>query len=171
MTAVAALAALLLSGCSVLDPFEEETLPPVEEFGARISAGLGAAAPYLDTQEVTAPSTVQFRIDVADGNVIEIAAPRGPAPEIPVTATLEGSDEILKEVTLTGADGEDVRVQSLYSFDPGFVAVEDNSTDDQLLLRIATPRLTGTGQGGVRFTFKTDVPTASGEVLDEPERE
>jgi hypothetical protein len=171
VTALAALAALTLSGCGGLDPFEEETLPPVEQFGVRITAGIGAAAPYEESQEITAPSTLQFRVEVADGNVVEVSMPTGPAAEIPVSVALEGTEEPLQQLTLLGTDGADVEVQNLYSFDPGFVAVEDNSTEDELRLRVATPRLTGTGQGAVKFTFKTDVPSATGELLDEPERE
>lgn len=168
--AAALAATLVLGGCG-LDPFEEETLPPIERFGVRISAGIGAAKPYLETAEVLAPATTQYVVEIADGNVIEVSMPRGPATEIPVTATLEGSSEPLRQVTLVSADGDPFEVEGLYSFDPGFVAVEDNSTEDELRLRIATPRLTATGQGAVRFTFKTDVPTPAGEVLTEPERE
>ena len=146
-----------LTGCG-LDPFEEETLPPVESFGVRVSSGLGAADPYLESVEITPPATAQFVVKVADGNVIEISIPRGPATELPVTAALEGESEPLKQVSLVSATGDPFGVEGLYSFAPGFVAVEDNSTDEELRLRIATPRLTGTGQGAVRFTFKTDVP-------------
>lgn len=157
-----ALAALALPACSPLDPFEEETLPPLERFGVRISSGLGAAAPYLDSVEVTPPSTAQFIAKVADGKVVEFSMPRGPAPEITVTATLEGSSQPLKQVTITSADGKDIEVDRLYSFDPGFVSVEDNSTGEELRLRVATPRLTGTGQGAVSFGFKTDIPGKPG---------
>jgi hypothetical protein len=153
---IGALLALGAPGCA-LDPFGDETEPPLEDFGVRISAGIGAADPYLAGVSVEADSTVQFDAKIGDGNVIEFSMPRGPAQEIEVTGSAEGSDEALETVTLSSSTGAPIEVEGVYSIDPGFVGTEDNSTGDELVLRIAAPRLTGTGQGQVRLSFKTDV--------------
>jgi hypothetical protein len=151
-----AILALAAPGCS-LAPFGDETEPPLEDFGVRISSGIGAADPYLDGVSVGPDSTVQFHAKIGDGNVIEFSMPRGPSQEIEVTGSAEGSDEALETVTLTSSSGAPIEVDGVYSIDPGFVGTEDNSTGDELVLRIAAPRLTGTGQGQVRLSFKTDV--------------
>jgi hypothetical protein len=152
-------------GCA-LDPFADETVPPVEDFGVRISAGLGSADPYLDAAEVGPDNEVQFRARIGDGRVIEMTAPRGPSEELIVTATPEGSDVALATVTLSSRTGRELSVDRLHSFDPGYVSIEDNSTEDELVLRIATPRLTGTDQGEVPFTFKMDVVPPGGSEGD-----
>lgn len=144
------------SGCA-LDPFGNETQPVVSDFGVRISAGIGAADPYLPGVEVGPDSTVQFRARIGDGNVVEFAMPRGPAEEIEVSAFEEGSDEVLGSVTLTSSTGAPIELDGVTAVDPGFVGAEDNSTPQELRLRVAAPRLTGTGQGRVNLRFKTDV--------------
>ena len=160
---IGAAIALAAPGCS-LDPYADETVPPLEDFGVRISSGIGAADPYLDGVSVEADSTVQFRAKIGDGKVIEFSMPRGPSQEIEVTGSGEGSDEALETVTLSSSTGAPIEVEGVYSIDPGFVSVEDNSTADELVLRIAAPRLTGTGQGQVRLSFKTDViPPGGGQ--------
>lgn len=156
LAALCLLVALGASGCA-LDPFGNETEPPVEDFGVRISAGIGAADPYLSSVSVEPDSTVQFEAKIGDGNVIEFSMPRGPAEEIEVTASGEGSDEALATVSLSSATAAPLELDGVYAVDPGFVGVEDNSTADELRLRIAAPRLTGTGQGQVLLSFKTDV--------------
>lgn len=153
---VAALFALVFSGCT-LDPFANETQPTLSDFGVRVSAGIGAADPYLPGVSVEPGSTVQFRARVGDGNVVEFAMPRGPAEEIEVSAFEEGSDEAIESVEVTSIDGGPIELDGLAAVDPGYVGAEDNSTADELRLRIAAPRLTGTAQGQVNLTFKTDV--------------
>ncbi len=156
-TAVAAvLVALSFSGCA-LDPFGNETQPTLSDFGVRVSAGIGAADPYLPGVSVEPDSTVQFRARIGDGNVVEFAMPRGPAEEIEVSAFAEGSDESIETVTVSSIDGTRSSSTGSTAVDPGFVGVEDHSTADELRLRIAAPRLTGTAQGQVTLTFKTDV--------------
>ncbi len=92
---------------------------------------------------------------IADGNAVEVMIPRGPADELTVTATAENGETV--KSTLTSATGEPFTLHRLFLYDPGYIGVENQSTDDELALRIATPRLTGAGQGQVPFTFKMKV--------------
>ena len=145
------------TGCGPLDPFEADTLPALESFEVRISAGVGAADAYLDEVEVGPRSTVQFNALIGDGNVIVVTMPREPADEIVAEARLEGSDEVLGSAVLRSRTGRPISVEDLYSFDPGYPGIEAHDSPEELELRIATPRLTDTGQGQVPFTFKSDV--------------
>lgn len=161
-TLLAALAALLAGGGCALNPYGEETVPSLESFGVRISSGIGAADAYVDAVEVGADNTVQFEAMVGDGKTLEVTIPREPAAEIVASARLEGSDEVIGSVILRSRGSAPISVERLYAFDPGYIGVEADSTDEHLELRIATPRLTGTVQGQVPFTFKSDVTLAPG---------
>lgn len=146
-----------VAGCSPLDPFEADTEPPLEALEVRISAGVGAADAYLDEVTVGPGNTVQFNALIGDGKVIVVTMPRRPAEEIVASGRLEGSDEVLGSAVLRSRGGRAISVDDLYSFDPGYPGIEARVSPEELELRIATPRLTDTGQGQVPFTFKSDV--------------
>lgn len=156
LAVLALVATLSFSGCD-LDPFDPETVPALEEFEVRVTRGIGAADPFFQAVEVGPDSTVQFAMLVGDGRAVEVTIPREPATQIDAEARLEGSDTVVARATLTSLDGEPISVAGLFSFDPGYVSVETRTLDDELRIRIATPRLTGTPQGQVPFTFKTNV--------------
>jgi hypothetical protein len=157
----AAVAAVLLAvlaagagGCT-LDPSVADTLPPIERHGVRITKGPGTSSDYEESAEVVSGNVVQVLTLIADGNSVVVNIPRGPADELTVTARAENGDTV--ESTLRSATGEPITVHRLFLFDPGYIGVENHSNDEELELRIATPRLTGAGQGQVPFTFKTKV--------------
>ena len=155
--AIGALLAVTAAGCA-LAPYGEETLPPIDRQELRITSGPGTGSEYAPAVEVFPGSTVQVLTEIADGKAVIVEIPRGPAIEVAVTARVEDEpDAEAATATIRSATGEPITMDHLYEFDPGYIGVEDNSDADTLVLRIATPRLTGTGQGQVPFTFKTDV--------------
>jgi hypothetical protein len=153
---VAALAGLLASGCA-LDPYAEETLPPVESHAVRITEGTGTTEDYHSSVEVTAPAEVQYLTEIADGKAIEFRIPQGPATELEGEVFVEGETEPRFSTILSSADGEPLTARRFFEYDPGYIGVEEGTDDGYLTLRVATPRLTGTGQGQVPFTFKLEI--------------
>lgn len=154
VAAICAFALAALPGCSVV-PYSEESLPPIERHGLRITKGVGTSSEYSPVIEVERASTVQVLTEIADGNTVNVSIPRGPATEFEVIAEVEGEPSERAASTIRSASGEPLTLEPLFEFDPGYIGVEDNSDADTLSLRIAAPRLTGTGQGQVPFTFKT----------------
>lgn len=150
---VAGVTALSAGGCS-LTPYGEENLPPISEHGLRITKGVGTNSEYGPSIEVFERSTVQVLTEIADGNTVTVSAPRGPAQEITVTARVEDDPATTATSTMRSGSGAELTLHRLFEFDPGYIGVEDQSTAETLAVRIATPRLTGSGQGQVPFTFK-----------------
>ena len=149
--------ALLLPGCA-LDPYAEETLPPVEKHVVRITEGAGTTSGYHAGVEVTPPAEVQFLTEIADGKAVEFRIPRGPAQELEGEVFVEDEPGGPAGTTLLGsATDEPITAVRVFEFDPGYIAVEEGTDGEYLTLRIATPRLTGTGQGQVPFTFKLEI--------------
>lgn len=157
--AVLALVAVGLSGCG-LDPFEPETQPPVADLEVRITEGIDTTRSFAETTEIAPPSTIQVRSLIGDGDAIEFDIPRGPANELELVATEADAEDPLASISISAADGDPIEAARLHSFDPGFVAIEDDSDADRLLLRATAPRLLNTGQGQVDFSFKIDFPPA-----------
>jgi hypothetical protein len=154
---LAALALLAtVSGCA-LDPFADETVAPVEHARIRITEGTGTSSRYADSVRVVPGNVVQFETLIADGKAVIVTIPRGPAPELAAGTRLEGSDEVLTRVGLRSQSGLPVSLGNPFEFDPGYIGIERHSTDKQVALRLAVPRLTATAQGQVRFTFKVEV--------------
>ena len=151
---VCALAMSAWAGCAVV-PYSDESLPPIEGHGLRITEGVGTSSDYGPVIEVEPRSTIQVLTEITDGNTVNLTIPRGPATEFEVSVVVEGEPEEHVASTIRSASGEPLTLENLYEFDPGYIGVEDNSDAETLSLRIATPRLTGTGQGQVPFTFKT----------------
>ncbi len=154
---VLALVAVGVSGCGP-DPFEPETQPPVAGLEVRITEGIGTTRGFAETTEIEPPSTIQVRSLIADGGAIEFSIPRGPAHQLELVATEADADDPLASISISAADGELIEPARLHSFDPGFVAIEDNSNADRLLLRATAPRLLNAAQGQVDFRFKIDLP-------------
>ena len=149
--------ALLLGGCA-LDPYGEETLPPVEKHVVRITEGAGTTSGYHSAVEVTPPAEIQFLTEIADGKAVEFRIPRGPADQLEGEVFVEDESGGPAGTTILGsATGEPLEAVRFFEFDPGYIGVEEGTDGDYLTLRIATPRLTGTGQGQVPFTFKLEV--------------
>lgn len=145
-----------VSGCA-LDPFGEETVVPVEHARVRITEGTDTSRHYTDSVRVVPGDVVQFKTLIGDGETVIVTIPRGPASELVATTRLEGSDETLTKVSLRSQSGGPVSLGDPFEFDPGYIGIERHSTDEQIALRLATPRLTGTAQGQVRLTFKLEV--------------
>lgn len=145
-----------VSGCA-LAPFGEETVPPLERAQARITEGAGTANRYGDSVDVIPGNVVQFETLIGDGRTVIVTIPRGPTRMLTASFRLEGSDEVLTSVALGSRSGEPVSLGDPFEFDPGYLGIEHHSTGEQIELRLAAPRLTGTDQGQVRFTFKTEV--------------
>ena len=149
--------ALLVTGCG-LAPYADETLPAVGQHEVRITEGAESSAGYQPSVDVTPPSEVQFLTEIADGKTVLVTVPRGPAPELTVEVTVEGAgSEPVATSTLRSETGEPLVAGSFFEYDPGYLGIEELSDDQQLTLRIAAPRLTGTPQGRVPFTFKLRV--------------
>jgi hypothetical protein len=154
---LAALALLVaVSGCAP-DPFGEETVAPVEGARVRITEGTGTSSRYADSVRVVPGNVVQFETLIADGKTVIVTIPRGPASELAAGTRLEGSDDVLARVGVRSQSGMPVSLGDPFEFDPGYIGIELHSTDRQVALRLAVPRLTGTAQGQVRFTFKVVV--------------
>ena len=150
------------SGCA-LSPWDPETLPTLDKFQSRITAGTGTTAAYQVGDELTVEpdSTVQFRTLIGDGNAVVYTIPTEPAPEVEIGVHSEDDPGETETITLRGAGGEDITVGNPTAFDPGYLGVEHEESDGELTLRVIAPRLTGTPQGQARFSFKLDVGTAS----------
>jgi hypothetical protein len=150
-----AVAAAALGGCA-LAPYSDETLPPIERHGLRVTKGIGSADEYAEVIEAYPGSTIQILTEIADGKTVIVSFPRGPAAEIDVTAHVEGEPaEEGVTSTIRSGDGGPLTLEGAFEFTPGYVGVEDHSNAEEISVRLATPRLTGTGQGQVPFTFKT----------------
>lgn len=154
------LVAALLCGCSVLDPFEPETEPPVAGLQVRITEGTGATKQYHGAVQIRDPGTIQLRSLVADGDAVEYSIPRGPAEPLKLVAMRADTDAPIASVLIGSANGEPIVARRLFSFDPGYVAVEDDSDASRLVLRASTPRQLNTAQGQTTFSFKVDVGPA-----------
>ena len=154
LAAAGLLAIAALPGCSVV-PYSDDSLAPIQRHGLRITEGVGTSSSYVPAIEVDRDSTIQVLTEISDGNTVNVSIPRGPATEFEVRAEVEGEPDEVATSTIRSADGEPLTLETPFQYDPGYIGVEDNSDTDTLSLRIATPRLTGTGQGQVPFTFKT----------------
>lgn len=154
---LAGIALLLGAGGCGLDPFGDETVPPLEDAGIRITEGVGTSAAYRDTVEAVAGNVVQLRALIGDGKTLVATADRGPTEQVVLSFALEGPERPLAAVTVRSRDGEPISIGEPFEFDPGYVGVEHHSDDRRVELRLAVPRLTGTPQGQVTFTFKMKV--------------
>ena len=160
LAATAALAATS-QGCA-LSPWDPETLPPLERFETRITAGPGTTAAYHPELEVSPGSTIQLRTRIADGQAVVYTIPTEPAREVEIGVHSESDPADEQTVTLTAAGGEELVVGNPTAFDPGYLGVERNEGDGELTLRVIAPRLTDTPQGTARFSFKLDVDPPDG---------
>ena len=144
-----------LAGCAFV-PYSDETLPPIERHGLRVTKGVGSSDEYRPVIEAFPNSTIQVLTEIADGKTVIVTIPRGPATEIEVTAHVEGESPAAgASSTIRSGDGEPLSLEGAFEFTPGYVGVEDHTTAEEISVRLAAPRLTGTGQGQVPFTFKT----------------
>jgi len=149
--------ALLVAGCG-LTPYGDESLPPVGQHELRITEGVGSRIGYSPSVDVTPPAEVQFLTEIADGRTILVSVPRGPAPELTVEVRVEGGGrDPVATSTLRSATGEPLIAGRFFEYDPGYLGIESGGDEERLTLRIAAPRLTGTPQGQVPFTFKLRV--------------
>lgn len=148
-------------GCG-LDPFEPETKPPVADLQVRITEGIGATRRYSSATELQPPSTIQLRSLIGDGDAVEYSISRGPARELSLVAMEADTSEPLASVSISAANGERLAPKRLFSFDPGFVAIEDNSDAERLLLRATASRRLDIAQGQVPFSFKINVARGGG---------
>jgi hypothetical protein len=146
--------ALAAGGCGV-DPVGGETLPPISSTQVRITDGPGTSSQYASEVAVQPGNVVQLRILIADGNAVEVRVPRGPTQASEAIAVADDGESA--EITLRSATGEPFTLDRPFQFDPGYIGVEQRSDGEELAVRISTPRLTGTGQGQVPFTFKVRV--------------
>jgi len=158
MATLAATAALALpaGGCA-LDPWQPDTLPPIERFESRITEGAGTTIGYHPELTVEPGSTVQVRTLIGDGKAVVYTIPAEPTSEAEITVEVEGDESETQTIPISGAGGAEFVLGNPTAFDPGYLGVERLVEDGVLTLRVIAPRLTGTGQGQARFSFKLDV--------------
>jgi hypothetical protein len=157
------------SGCA-LSPWDPETLPVLDQFQSRITAGSGTTAGYRDSGEliVEPGSTVQFRTRIGDGNAVIYSWPTTPAREVAVSVHAEDDPGDEREITLRGKGGAEVSVGNPTAFTPGYLGVEHHESTGEQSVRVVAPRLTGTPQGQAHFSFKLDVGGRAGvDATDE----
>jgi hypothetical protein len=160
--AAATVLAAGVQGCA-LSPWDPETLPTLEGFQARITAGAGTTADFQEGSELAVKpgSTVQFRTRIGDGNAVVYSWPTGPAGAVAVSVEAEDDPGDGEAITLRSADGRDITVGNPAAFDPGYLGIEHHESEGEQSIRVIAPRLTGTPQGQARFSFKLDVGTAT----------
>ncbi len=145
-----------LGGCG-LEPFGAVDVAPVEGTGVRITEGSGSSSRYTESTRVAPGNVVQFETTLGDARTAIVTVPRGPATELVVGVRLEGSSEVLGTATLLSLNGLPVRLGEPFGFDPSYVGIERHSDGERIELRLAVPRLAGTGRDQVTFTFKVPV--------------
>jgi len=154
--ATAAALAVLAGGCA-LSPWEPDTLAPIERFESRITEGPGTTIGYHPELTVEPGSTVQVRTLIGDGKAVVYTIPSEPTSEAEITVEVEGDESETQTIPISGAGGAEFVLENPTAFDPGYLGVERLVEDGELTLRVIAPRLTGTGQGQARFSFKLDV--------------
>ena len=148
--------ALLASGCA-LSPWDPDTVPAIEKFESRITEGTGTTVAYHPELTVEPGSTVQLRTLIGDGKAVVYTIPTEPTNQAEITVEVEGDPGDSETIRVRGAGGQEFVLGNPTAFDPGYLGVEHHSEDGALTLRVIAPRLTGTGQGQARFSFKLDV--------------
>jgi hypothetical protein len=130
-------------------------LPGVGELGVRITEGEGTGPAFRDSVTVRQDNVIQLRVEVAQGERVELSLPTEPALEVEVVA--RGDDDSRDEVTVSSATGNPFTLERPSEFTPGYGGIEHLDEEGRTVLRLSAPRTAGADQRHVEFTLKVDV--------------